>query len=184
MAILATLIGEQVITPWSNGIMDQKGAVTNRLTDVIRVAQLVRKTGSLLVERNAGTPQFEKGEITFVEGQVTNAETGRMSGQAAFKVMNGWGTCRFLFVPLATTRDLTLSTSQIGPTHTAPSRVRDAKDVLHNFESLGLTRLHRQVFLLIDGQRSVPDLTRLSARGAEEVIDLLSDLERAGLIRF
>jgi len=48
---------------------------------------------------------------------------------------------------------------------------------------MGLTRVHRQLFLLIDGQRTVPDLIRLSARGTEEVRRLLVDLERAGMIQ-
>jgi hypothetical protein len=45
-----------------------------------------------------------------------------------------------------------------------------------------LTRLHRQVVLLIDGKRRVADLARLTQRQPEEVYKLLQDLERIHLI--
>ena len=176
--------------------MDQRGAVTDQLADVIRIAQLVRKTGILIVERD-GSIGLEEGKITFVEGRVTEAIAGRMSGQTAFNWLNTWGSCRFVFVPfspspspsalLQSTMDgLNRSTDRLPPPASGgagPYRLRDVNEVLPRFGSMGLTRAHRQLFLLIDGQRSVPDLVRLSARGAEEVRKLLADLERAGLIQ-
>jgi hypothetical protein len=178
--------------------MDQRGAVTDQLADVIRIAQLVHKTGILIVERDGGSAGLEEGKITFVEGRVTEATAGRMSGQTAFNWLSTWGTCRFVFVPFSstpspsallrstmdglprTTERLSSTTAPIG---SAPSRVRDVNEVLPRFGVLGLTRAHRQLFLLIDGRRSVSDLVRLSARGAEEVRKLLDDLEQAGLIQ-
>jgi hypothetical protein len=66
----------------------------------------------------------------------------------------------------------------------APQRTREVSAILPHFNRLGLTRLHRQLFLLIDGQRSVPELILLIGHRTDEVDTLLDDLERAGLIRW
>ncbi len=65
-----------------------------------------------------------------------------------------------------------------------PQRTREVSAILPHFNRLGLTRLHRQLFLLIDGQRSVPELILLIGHRTDEVDTLLDDLERAGLIRW
>lgn len=178
--------------------MDQRGAVTDQLADVIRIAQLVHKTGTLVVERDGGDSGIEEGRITFIEGRVTDATAGHLSGQMAFNWLNTWGTCRFVFVPNASSPSSYLQSSMNGVTRNtdrftptpvtasssgAPYRLRGVNEVLPLFGSMGLTRVHRQLFLLIDGQRSISDLARLSGRGAEEVRKLLIDLERAGLIQ-
>lgn len=49
-------------------------------------------------------------------------------------------------------------------------------------ERMGLSRAHRQLFLLIDGHRTKAELVRLTGRGEEEVHALLLDLEVAGVI--
>lgn len=56
-------------------------------------------------------------------------------------------------------------------------------DILHILEQHGLSRMHRRVLLLIDGHRSIRDLVMLSGRSPNEVITLLVDLERTGLIQ-
>ena len=47
---------------------------------------------------------------------------------------------------------------------------------------MGFSRTHRRLLLLVDGQRSVPELIRLVGRSSEEVFQQLSELERAGFI--
>ena len=49
-------------------------------------------------------------------------------------------------------------------------------------ERMGLSRAHRQLFLLIDGHRATAELVRLTGRGEGEVYALLRDLEVAGVI--
>ena len=53
---------------------------------------------------------------------------------------------------------------------------------LPDFQRLGLSRLHRQLFLLIDGKRSTQELARLIGRPHQEVLIVLADLESTGLI--
>lgn len=183
--------------------MDQRGAVTDRLADVIRIALLAHKTGVLMVERD-GDAGLEEGKIVFEQGCVTDATTRQMRGPEAFRWLNSWGTCRFIFLPLSSSPSqlnpnpppsLSLPVSASGAARytdpqlssarasAAPYRKRDINDVLPKFDLMGLRRAHRQLFLLIDGQRSIPELIRLSVRDAKEVHQLLADLERAGLIQ-
>jgi hypothetical protein len=74
-------------------------------------------------------------------------------------------------------------TGPLGGRH-VPQRTRAVNEILPHFNRLGLTRIHRQLFLLIDGQRSVPELIILIGHRTDEVDTLLDDLERAGLIRW
>ncbi|HEY3992832.1 MAG TPA: DUF4388 domain-containing protein [Ktedonobacteraceae bacterium] len=71
---------------------------TDRLANVIQVLQLGQKTGRLIAERNEG-PQFEQGIITFVSGQVVQANLNQIQGPEAFSRLKNWGMCRFAFTP-------------------------------------------------------------------------------------
>ncbi len=65
----------------------------------------------------------------------------------------------------------------------APERMQNGSEALALLERFRLTRLHRHVFLLLDGKRTIYDLVRLTGRSLNEVDRLLVDLERIGLIR-
>jgi hypothetical protein len=54
---------------------------------------------------------------------------------------------------------------------------------LREIELNRLSRSHRQLFLLIDGQRTAQELARLAAKNEQALQALLRDLERIGLIR-
>lgn len=204
--------------------MSQKrGTGTDRLLNVIQVLQLGRKSGHLTVERDAGKGQ-EKGEVIFVQGQVTQAYRGNLRGQEALNWLSTWGACRFIFVPATpepekTTKPLaaqlpspsrvtqplrdtrpritaaipalpagsarTNTTDQlakISPDLTAPRRRGSVTDSLHLLAQRGFSRAHRQLFLLIDGSRTIPELIRLTGRPIEEILRLVHDLEYIGVI--
>lgn len=203
--------------------MSQKrGTVTDRLLNVIQVLQLGKKTGHLTIERDEGKGQ-EKGEIIFVQGQVTQAYGGNLRGQEALNWLSTWGACRFIFVtaiPEKTTTPLpaqpsmssTRTTQPLSDTHpriTAaipafpqnatrtnttdplaasvpssriPHRTRSVNISLHLLAQEGLSRAHRHLYLLIDGNRTIPELIRLTGRPAEEIFRLLQELEHAGVI--
>jgi hypothetical protein len=203
--------------------MSQKrGTVTDRLLNVIQVLQLGKKTGHLTVERDEGKGQ-EKGEIIFVEGQVTQAYGGNLRGQEALNWLSAWGACRFIFMPatpekttspLATqpfmsapkvTQPLretnpritaaiptfhqrsewTNTTEQPGSSSSGlavPHRTRPANLSLPLLDQARLSRAHRHLFLLIDGNRTIAELVRLTGRPAEEILRLLQELEHIGVI--
>lgn len=65
----------------------------------------------------------------------------------------------------------------------APFRTRQIDSALRVIENMGLSRTHRRLLLLIDGQRSIPELVRLMGRSDQEVASLLHDLEQATVIQ-
>lgn len=71
--------------------------------------------------------------------------------------------------------------------HNAPYRIpnqsRSWEDAVQLMGRLKLSRVHRQLFLLIDGHRTTTDLARLMGRSQIEVDTLLQDLERADVVR-
>ena len=56
-------------------------------------------------------------------------------------------------------------------------------EALRRIEQNRLSRSHRQLFLLIDGQRTALELARLAAKNQEDLLELLYDLERIGVIQ-
>jgi len=65
---------------------------------------------------------------------------------------------------------------------TIPFRTRQIDSALRMIENMGLSRAHRRLFLLVDGQRSTEELVRLMGRSHNEVYSLLHDLEHATVL--
>jgi hypothetical protein len=64
-----------------------------------------------------------------------------------------------------------------------PFRLLNGPEAVNYMERFGLSRLHRQVFFLLDGHRTAFDVVRLTGRSFYEIQSLLAELERLGLIR-
>ncbi|MBF6591173.1 MAG: DUF4388 domain-containing protein [Ktedonobacterales bacterium] len=73
---------------------------TDRLSNVIEVVELGRRTGLLSVERGVGTV-LEEGEIFFMVGRAIYAAVASLRGREALAVLTRWGECRFAFDPYA-----------------------------------------------------------------------------------
>ena len=91
--------------------------VTDRLSNVIEVVELGRRTGLLLVERGTGT-LVEEGAVYFVAGRAIFATLASLRGREALGVLARWGDCRFAFdinaprpAPNITTPDLSAERS-------------------------------------------------------------------------
>src|SRR6266700_1427043 len=69
------------------------------------------------------------------------------------------------------------------PTARIPFRLLQGPEALSYIQRAGLSRLHRHIFFLLDGQRSADDLARLTGHQIIDILRLLDDLERIGLIR-
>lgn len=63
-----------------------------------------------------------------------------------------------------------------------PYRTQANDKALRVLKEAACSRIHRHVFLLIDGHRSISDLMRLIGRDKDEVIKLLRDLEKLNII--
>jgi hypothetical protein len=191
----------------------RRGTATDRLSNVIQVIQLGRKSGILTVERGEGSA-IETGEMSFVHGQITDAQSGERSGQRAIEWLLTWRACRFLFMPLisekatrpmsalpsieATMRDTDPylnANTQAAPMPQwnrvteqkrrgarVPQRTKPLEVASQIIEKNGLTRSHRRLFLLVDGQRTIEEMARLTGRSEEEVQTMLQEMEWIGVL--
>lgn len=73
-----------------------KVTATDRLSNVLDVVELGRRTGMLSVERGAG-PIAEDGEVYYVAGNPIYAVLGPLRGREALGALARWGECRFAF---------------------------------------------------------------------------------------
>jgi Domain of unknown function (DUF4388) len=64
-----------------------------------------------------------------------------------------------------------------------PSTTLPLGEALRSIEQSRLSRIHKHLFLLIDGHRSVTELVRLTGKNQDEVRELLRDLVHTGAIR-
>jgi hypothetical protein len=69
------------------------------------------------------------------------------------------------------------------PASAAPYPTKHLDAALRLIEQHGLSRVHRQLFYLVDGRRTIVDLVRLMRKSESEIYRLLGDLERAFIIR-
>ncbi|GER90125.1 hypothetical protein KDW_42870 [Dictyobacter vulcani] len=65
-----------------------------------------------------------------------------------------------------------------------PYRTQTNGNVLAYMEQVGLTREHRRLYMLVDGQRSTHELINLMGKGPDKILELLSNLERTRLIDY
>jgi hypothetical protein len=65
-----------------------------------------------------------------------------------------------------------------------PRRAPDVRDLMAVVTTHNLSRGHRTILLLADGEHTVLDLARLSSKSVDEVSLLLSELEARGLIYY
>jgi hypothetical protein len=63
-----------------------------------------------------------------------------------------------------------------------PLRTQANDKALQLLNEAAHSRIHRHIFLLVDGHRSVSDLMRLIGRDKDEVVRLLRDLEKLDVI--
>jgi len=69
------------------------------------------------------------------------------------------------------------------PVSAAPSPIQPLDAALRLIEQHGLSRVHRQLFCLVDGHRAIVEMVRLMRKRESEIYKLLGDLEHAHIIR-
>jgi hypothetical protein len=91
----------------------------DRLSNIIEVVELGRRSGLLTVERGSHQ-SFEQGEVYFAQGRAIYAMVEGLRGREALTVLAGWGQCRFAFEPNAPRRTPNITAPQ--PVPQAPAR--------------------------------------------------------------
>jgi hypothetical protein len=168
-----------------------------RLGDVLAAAYPQQLCGLLRVEclRNG---QREKGELYLLAGQPMYARVGRVQGQDALSYFLTWRAIQFSFDPDAPRPPANLSRMRAAPASTTaatlpapigerqgsamerliPRKIRLEQYVL----SLPLTHRQRLLYFLIDGQRTIADLSRCSGKSVEEIETIIYELQHQGLV--
>ncbi len=190
----------------------QREAATDRLVGVIANIKIEHRSGQLRVRRGEGLTS-EEGLLTFVQGQITQANAGRRNGADALNWLSTWGQTRYVFTSLTLDEKANAAFSPQSPlpesviTNPAVLAIQVNTDKLawdehvptSGYETLrvtmelheattrieraGLSRSHRRLYLLIDGHRAVRELVPLIGKQTEEVRSMLHDLEWLGVIQ-
>jgi hypothetical protein len=183
-------------------MVDGQNIVVDHLVKIIQALQIGRSTGSLIATRGEGA-SYESGTLVFLNGRVVQARAGRREAREAFNWLSTWGKCRYTFVLSVTSQGTTgnllrrnqdqlmheesrapqrKSTKSEQVNETVPYRSKPLDYSLQVLSKMHLSRMHRHVFLLVDGARRVNDLMRLLKLNENEVLALLYDLQDTGVI--
>jgi hypothetical protein len=154
----------------------------------------------------------EEGTLTFMQGQITQASAGRRRGSDALNWLSTWKQARYVFTPLASDEELPIilsafsssadkmatnpglptarvNTDRLESPHLLtqaygiPYPMVKLSEATECIQRAGLSRSHRRLYLLIDGHRSAIELVPLAGKSAEEVRNMLHDLEWLGIIK-
>jgi len=187
-------------------------ATTDRLVGIIASIKIERRSGQLTVKRGEGL-NAEEGILIFIQGQITQANVGRRNGPEALNWLSTWGQARYTFMPLTPDEELPIVLSAISLSGSGrmatnphlpaaqvntdsltsphplaraygiPYTTAELMEATARIQQAGLSRTHRRLYLLIDGKRSAIELVPLLGKSAEEVRNMLHDLEWLDIVR-
>jgi hypothetical protein len=165
--------------------------MVDQLVKVIESIQIGRKTGSLVATRGEGA-SYEAGTVVFVNGRVVQAKVGRRSDREALNWLSTWSRCRYNFVLPTGTEVTTVpkemawegqtTTGNLTTNAAVPKRSKPLGHGLRVLSENKMSRMHRHVFLLVDGIYKITDLMRMLALDEYQVQALLYDLADLGII--
>jgi hypothetical protein len=177
-------------------MFDGQNLVVDQLVKIIEAIQIGRTTGSLVATRGEG-PSYEVGTLVFVKGRIVQAKVGRREDRDALNWLSTWGRCRYTFVLSGVEGVLqedvvdkaTGVMQRVGEQKqdakmngAVPYRSQPLAYGLQVMQEKRVSRVHRHVFLLVDGVRQVGDFMRLLKLDEYEVLALLYDLADLGII--
>lgn len=179
-------------------MFDGQSVVADQLVKIIQALQVGRTTGTLVATRGEG-PSYEVGTLIIVQGRIVQAKVGRKQEREALNWLSTWGRCRYTFVQSVSSGNGApeeikvtgpLQEKSTGPireatgtiNETVPYRSKALDYGLRVIDEKGLSRIHRHLFLLVDGQREVVEFMRLLKLNEFEVLEMLYDLQDVGII--
>lgn len=175
------------------------------LGDLLSTLYLQQHSGLLSVECFQHG-RWEEGELYILTGQPIYARLGKLGGQEALKQLLLWHPLRFAFATNAPRPPANLPASvgalptppRVLPTtaphvsgnpqangahppetHLVPHKIGVPPQV----HALPLTHRQRMIYFLINGQRTIADLSRTSGRTIPEVEEILQELLYHGLVQ-
>lgn len=176
----------------------------DNLGDLLSTLYVEQQSGLLSVEYFQNG-RWEEGELYILAGQPVYARQGKVGGQEALKRLFLWRPLRFSFSTDAPRPPANLPASiggmPVQTNHAMPvvrphatgnlsNGVRPPRELLipqkiggpQQGLSLPLTHRQRLIYFLINGQRTIADLSRTSGKTIPEVEEILRELQYYGLI--
>ena len=190
-------------------MLDGQNIAVDQLGKIIEAIQIGRTTGSLIATRGEG-PSYEVGTLVFLKGKVVRGKVGRREDREAFNWLSTWGKCRYTLVLSITSETANESLLGGDPSQFiaamdegrgtgtnagtresktnvplpwgVPYRSKPLEYGLEQIEEKGLSRIHRHVFLLLNGERGIEDIKRLLKVDEYELQALIYDLQQMGIV--
>jgi hypothetical protein len=189
--------------------MANERAITAESVDqVLNLARMRRLSGRLMIAQQGGG-SIQEGEMYLQAGQPVFVRCESMVGQAALLTLLSWRNiqCTFQreepgmmpFAPQAGNANDTTPfpvSPESGRESNSGSDVSRAsppapdlewlrpqkRDVGRDVLSLPLTRLQRHIYFLVDGHRTLSDLSRCTGKSIQEIELVLRELQTQGLL--
>ena len=189
---------------------NDRAMTAESINSILDLARIRRQSGRLKVEQvNSG--RLQEGEIYLQAGQPVFVRLGQLIGQEALDRLSAWRNVQFTLqldepgtAPMALSLGNTGGTTSTSlPAQPAPRPERTTtgdlarinsnapglewlvpqkRDVSRDVLSLPLTRRQRFIYFLVDGQRSMSDLSRCTGKTIAEIELILKELQAQGLV--
>src|SRR5436305_4299326 len=178
---------------------NDRAMMADNVSNMLELARLRRQSGRLSIEQ-ANNGRIQEGEIHLQAGQPVYARLGQIVGQEALTRLLLWRNVQFTFhldtpaaAPSAGAYPLPAQSSSeqsngSGSSRVSPSSpgiewlVPQKRDTERDVLSLPLTRRQRFIYFLVDGRRSLSDLSRCTGKTIQEIELILSELQAQGLV--
>ena len=189
---------------------NDRAMTAESINSILDLARIRRQNGRLKVEQVSGG-RLQEGEIYLQAGQPVYVRLGQWHGQDALDRLLAWRNVQFtlqLEEPGTAPMALSLSntngaTPSVLPAQPSPRPERTTtgdlarvnsnapglewlvpqkRDVGRDVLSLPLTRRQRFIYFLVDGQRSMSDLSRCTGKTIAEIELILKELQAQGLV--
>jgi hypothetical protein len=187
---------------------NERAVTAESVGNVLEIARMRRQSGRFFLEQRTGGRVLE-GEIHVQGGQAIYARLGTLSGEEAFNRLLTWRNISVIFrsdeseplpsvpgragstgpvaVPVQASALLDRAESNDGARGGgyAPGiewLVPQKRSTEHDVLSLPLTRPQRFIYFLVDGRRTVSDLSRCTGKNIQEIELILRELQTQGLV--
>ena len=187
---------------------NERAMTAESVNHVLDLARMRRLSGRLMIAQQSGG-RIKEGEIYLQAGQPVFMRCESIVGQEALLTLLSWRNVQYTFqqeepgmipfgLPTGNARDTTPF-----PARPVSGRERNGesdasrasspapdlewlrpqkRDVGWDVLSLPLTRLQRHIYFLVDGHRTLPDLSRCSGKSIQEIELVLRELQMQGLV--
>ena len=183
---------------------NEKAMTAGSVNHVLYLARMRRLSGRLMIAQQSGG-SIQEGEMYLQAGQPVFVRCESMVGQEALHTLLSWRNVQYTFqLEEPGMTPLTLPSRNVedtSPFPASPESGRESnsgsdassapdlewlrpqkRDVGRDVLSLSLTRLQRHIYFLVDGHRTLSDLSRCTGKSIQEIELVLRELQTQGLV--